>query len=203
MGAWVKPNDTNSGRRVISLDDHGFERSLGIDARGDAIGWSSYTGRGVLGSRPVVPDQWAFLAVAYDEDNASTLLYVDGETVTGGTGGADHMQGEPFNLIGGNPLPLGDGCCVGWFSGVIDEVFFDDEALSKTDLDALRAGQDRLLRDGEVRVEGHRVSVLFDLADLPLRSKQIRWRSFTWGWRNARYLNSDGGTDVVHSRVAV
>lgn len=131
MGAWVVATSGTPIRQVISHDDGGYDRSLGIDSRGGGTGWSAFSGNGaVLGSVPVGLDQWTFVAVVYDQAAGSVLLYVDGATRTE-TG--TEYSGWNYIRIGSNPS-FGE-----YFKGVIDDVFIFDTALTPAQLDALRA----------------------------------------------------------------
>jgi len=127
MGAWVKASNDSPIRQVISHDNGGYDRSLGIDQRGGSTGWSAFSGSGeVLGGFPVTTEQWTFVAVVYDESSKNVMLYVDGQTMSE-TG--DLSNGKDFLRIGSNP-GFGE-----YFQGTIDEVFFFDEALTKSQLD--------------------------------------------------------------------
>lgn len=131
MGAWVKPTIGNPIRQIISHDNAGFDRSLGIDSRGGAVGWSTFAGSGaVLGSSPVTLNQWTFVAVAYDQVAAMVTLYVDGRVFQRA---GSLSAGNTFTLIGSNP-GFGE-----YFGGVIDNVFFVNAALTASQLDVLRS----------------------------------------------------------------
>jgi len=127
MGAWVNASKTSPIRQIISHDDGNYDRSLGIDSRGGSTGWSAFSGSGrVLGAFPAHTGKWTFVAVAYDQNAQTVMLYVDGQTMseTGELG-----NGNSILRIGSNP-GFGE-----YFSGTIDEVFFYDEALTKEQLD--------------------------------------------------------------------
>jgi hypothetical protein len=132
MGAWVKASNGSPIRQVISHDNGGYDRSLGIDSRGGGTGWSAFSGSGsVLGYFPVMLDEWTFVAVTYDQSNSKVMLYVNGATKSeSGTLGT----GWDSIRIGSNPS-YGE-----YFMGVIDDVFILDEALSKDELDILWKG---------------------------------------------------------------
>jgi len=67
MAAWVRPDDGSPIRQVISHDNGGYARSLGIDHRGGGTGWSAFSGSGsVLGYHPVTIGEWVFVAAVYD-----------------------------------------------------------------------------------------------------------------------------------------
>jgi len=139
MGAWVNANAANGIRQVISHDNGSYDRTLGIDYRGGVQtdpdpGWSSFSGSGaVLGEFAVELNEWFFIAVSYNQSAQNVMLYVNGETMTeSGIMGT----GYDFLHIGNNP-GTGAGGWTGFefFSGIIDEVFIYDEALSRTQLD--------------------------------------------------------------------
>jgi len=128
MGAWVQSNTTGSIKKVISHDNGGYDRTLGIDTRAGG-GWSAFTGSGVLGNQPVSTGSWQFVAVTYDQVAQNIMLYVDGVTQsTAGIQGTGHAT----TRIGGNPS------FNEYFNGRIDDVFFYDEALSIAELDDIR-----------------------------------------------------------------
>ncbi len=122
MGAWVKSDVASSGKQVISQDNGGFDRTIGIDSRGGGLGWSAFTGTGnVVGFKPVSIGTWTFVAVTYDQANLTATLYVNGDTYTEA---ANLGSGNTFTRIGSNP-GFGE-----YFDGVIDNVFFFNESLS-------------------------------------------------------------------------
>lgn len=129
MGAWVKADSATPVTQVISHDDGGYDRSLGIDSRGGSTGWSAFTGSGVLGGVSINLNEWTFIAASYDQVNGLVKLYVDGNEVsTGGYVGG----GWNYIRIGSNPS-YGE-----YFDGVIDEVFIFDSYLTKSQLDDIR-----------------------------------------------------------------
>ena len=132
MGAWVNVNSANPIRQVISEDNGGFDRSLGIDNRGGGTGWSAFAGTGqVLGYEPVTSGEWTFVAVVYDQAAGTVTLYVNGHAFQkAGSLGA----GNTFSVIGANP---GFGQ---YFSGTIDDVFFYDTAMTADEITAIRNG---------------------------------------------------------------
>jgi hypothetical protein len=130
MGAWVKANAASPIRQVISHDNGGFDRSVGIDRRGGGEGWSAFSGSGsVLGFEPVVLGEWVFLAVVYDQTAGTVRLYVNDKFFDeAGTLGVGHE----YSWIGGNPS-YGE-----YFSGEIDNVFIFGAALSEAQVAYLR-----------------------------------------------------------------
>lgn len=130
MGAWVRANTADPIRQVISCDNGGFDRSLGIDRRGGGTGWSAFAGSGgVVGWEPVALGAWTFVAVSYDQTTSQVMLYVDGKPhpMTGTMNGSNVAT-----FIGCNP---GHG---EYFFGTIDDVFFYDEVLTAAQLNEIR-----------------------------------------------------------------
>lgn len=133
MGAWVKASAGNGlVSQIISHDNFGFDRSLCIDFRGGKTNsWSTFTGQGVLSSGVTAAvDEWVFLAVVYNQSAGTVRLNVNGQSVTANT---NFNPGYSYLNIGVNPNGNGE-----YFSGLIDEVFFYDEALSDRQLDSIR-----------------------------------------------------------------
>jgi hypothetical protein len=138
FGAWVKADSGATGaiRGIISHDNGGFDRTLDIDQRiggsGNDTGWAAFTGSyGVLNSRiDPVAGQWTFLAVVYDSSTNAVTLYVNNQSFS--HIGSNPGGGDATTYIGKNPhfdLP---------FKGVIDEVFFYDEALTGAQIENIR-----------------------------------------------------------------
>ena len=134
MGAWAKVSDGSPIRQIISHDDGGYDRTLGIDYRGGGTGWSAFTGSSVLGYKPAA-NNWTFVAVVYDQVAATVDLYVDGSAyyATGKTAG----EGFTFLTIGANPYStIGTGH--EFFSGILDNVFLYDEAMNASQIEYIR-----------------------------------------------------------------
>ncbi len=141
MGAWVKADaanllsNSNQRHQVLSHDNGGYDRTLGIDYRGHNAnnpgpGWSAFSGSGaVLGDFAVNTDAWEFIAVVYDQAAETVMLYVNGATMTesGRLG-----EGRNYVHIGNNP-PGSE-----HFKGLIDDVFFFSDALTTEALDSIR-----------------------------------------------------------------
>jgi len=130
MTAWVKANDVASVRQVISTDNGGLDRTVGIDNRlSGTCCWSAFIGTGLLlGDRPVNPGEWVFLAVVYDQDESTVKIYVNGDCDQGnGVLGA----GYEYIHIGSNPS-YGE-----YFNGVIDDVRIYNRALSEAEVQML------------------------------------------------------------------
>jgi hypothetical protein len=124
--AWVRADRKNPVRQVVSNDNGGFDRSMGIDFRGGGNGWSAFSGTdSILGFQPVVIGDWVFLAVVYDQPAGTVKLYVNNNVIEGhGAIGA----GRDALLIGASP-GFGE-----YFSGAIDEVRIYNRVLTQSDL---------------------------------------------------------------------
>ena len=132
-GAWVAPVDASPIRQVLSHDDAGFDRSIGIDSRGGSgSGYAAFNGSGVsrVGAAPAL-DRWTFLAARYDESTAAMTFWVDDASVSLTS---QFGSGNTFFRIGSNP-GFGE-----YFAGRIDNVFVFDEALSDAQIASIRAG---------------------------------------------------------------
>ncbi|MDD5390300.1 MAG: discoidin domain-containing protein [Gallionellaceae bacterium] len=131
--AWVRADDISPIRQVMSHDDGGFDRSLGIDSRGGGAGWSLFTGSGgVLGFKPVEKGRWTFVAGVWDQTTHKARLQIDAQIFekAGDSGGSGHK----LNL-GRNP-GYGE-----YFVGAIDDVRLYDRALDANEINAIRTDQ--------------------------------------------------------------
>jgi len=141
--AWVRAEETNPIRQVMSHDDGGFDRSLGIDQRGGGAGWSAFGGTGgVVGFKPVEKGRWTFVAAVWDQVAGTVRLHVDGEVFErrGQSGGS----GFKVNLAR-NP-GFGE-----FFAGALDDVRFYGRTLSRDEIELIRSGlsPDRSLAPAE------------------------------------------------------
>ncbi len=131
--AWVRADEINPIRQVMSHDDGGYDRSLGIDTRGGGAGWSLFSGSGgVLGFKPVEKGRWTFVAGVWDQTTHKARLQVDGQVFE--KGGDSGGSGFKLNL-GRNP-GYGE-----YFVGAIDDVRLYDRALDTNEINAIRADQ--------------------------------------------------------------
>lgn len=130
MGAWVYVTDPSSIRQVISHDDAGLDRSLGIDYRSGTDGWSAFAGSGWIAGEAVAAGRWTFVALAMDQAAGTATLYVDDRAYT--YTGTTYGSGWTTTRIGMNPS-FGE-----YFAGTIDEVFFYGGTLDATQLAAVR-----------------------------------------------------------------
>lgn len=135
MGAWVRPtsNGIGAGGKLLSHDNGGFDRTLGIDSRGSQPGFSyaAFTGAGVIDAD--APDStllvWRHIAVVYD--NATSALFVNGALVESFSD-LSGINDSTFNLfIGTNPGFDED------FRGAVDDVFVYDRALTAGDIHSI------------------------------------------------------------------
>jgi hypothetical protein len=130
MGCWAKASSATPIRTVLSHDNGGYDRTLGIDNRGGGGGWSAFSGSGqVLGFEPVTTGAWTFLAVVYNQTTGTVTLYVDDKLfLEAGTLG----QGNDLLRMGGHPWGID------FFPGVIDNVFVFSEALDDDQIAFIR-----------------------------------------------------------------
>lgn len=131
--AWVRADEIHPIRQVMSHDNGGYDRSLGIDTRGGGAGWSLFTGSGgVLGFKPVDKGRWTFVAGVWDQPARKARLHVDGAVFEkhGESGG-----GHGRLSLGRNP-GYGE-----HFVGAIDDVRLYGRALSTNEIDAIRNDQ--------------------------------------------------------------
>jgi hypothetical protein len=88
-------------RQVISHDNFGFDRSLGIDARTGGQ-WSMFAGsQGTRGLEAPVRDVWTFVAPVFDQLARTVTSYVNGNSLT--VTNADLGSGHDQTRIGSNP----------------------------------------------------------------------------------------------------
>ncbi|MEA5534957.1 RHS repeat-associated core domain-containing protein [Crocosphaera sp. XPORK-15E] len=135
IGAWVKANGLNASNKntIISHDNGDFDRTLTIDHRSGGLGWSAFSGSGqVVGFEPVDLGEWTFVAVVYNQSASTVTLYVDDQVFTElGTLG----EGYNFIEIGRNPGFINE-----LFTGVIDNLFIYDTALTTQEIAIIRQG---------------------------------------------------------------
>jgi hypothetical protein len=131
-GAWVRPNQGGGAiQAVLSNDDGGFDRQIGIDNRGGVSSWSAFTGMNVLnaGIAPSTSD-WTFLAAVYNQSQYSMTYYVNGQAFTTTT----NFGGSPGSFTIGRNATFDSN-----FSGLIDNVFVYNQAFSAEQIANLRA----------------------------------------------------------------
>jgi hypothetical protein len=129
-GAWAKPAAGGGSQQALLSSDNGdFDRQLMIDSR-SGTAWSALTGTGVLSSGEVPSTSgWTFIAGVYDQTLQKMTFYVNGESYN-----ADTAFGPSLDVftIGRNAT------FTEYFSGLIDNVFVYDEALSGSDIARIR-----------------------------------------------------------------
>jgi hypothetical protein len=136
MGGWMWSSGTLFN--VMTNDDGSFDRSIlflydewlaydGYESGTCGDNWE-YCWTGPIDST----GGWEFVAVVYDQDAQSSMLYVDGNVVknigevVGPSNNMFHMGYNPYN---GSE----------WFTGLLDEAFVVSGALSISDLDQIRS----------------------------------------------------------------
>lgn len=133
IAAWVRADADQPIQQIVSHDNGGYDRSLGIDYRGGGNGWSAFAGSGaVLGVKPVQTGKWTFVAAVWDQVAQRVQLYADGQHFekAGSTG-----DGHGSLRIGMNPS-YGE-----HFRGAIDEVWIFDEVLDANAIAHLRGNE--------------------------------------------------------------
>lgn len=129
MGAFVNAGiGVSPSGKVLSHDNGGFDRTLGLDTRGGSGGFAAFTGGGVLNSNTNPAVGFDFIAVRYN--GTTVTLTVNGTHFTG----TDFTGSDVSHLalyIGGNP-----GHGENW-KGQIDNVFVFDHLLNDQELDKI------------------------------------------------------------------
>lgn len=133
-GAWVNLTNNNPIKQVLSNDNGGYDRSIGIDSRGGTNGqYSSFYGSGVLGNGGAAKlNQWTFLAAVYDNTTGSLSYWVDANKVTTTTYFGNSAWS--FFDIGHNPS-FGE-----FLIGKVDNVFVYNEALTDAQINNIYLG---------------------------------------------------------------
>jgi hypothetical protein len=141
MGGWFNPSNANAViRGLLSDDDGGLDRTLDIDTRNGGVRWSAFTGTGIVSGATVVPNQWTFVAVRYDQTTGAMSLDVNGTITNGSTNfGATAVKGL---VIGRNPNFDSP------FDGLIDNVFVFNQYLTDAQLASIQAGTAGLFLPG-------------------------------------------------------
>lgn len=123
--------DSSATQQVVSHDNGGYDRSIGIDRRAGSWGWSCFAGnRSVVGGFPVEPGQWIFLAALYDQP-AKTLTFYAGQ---------DKLVMDDVELgTGLETTSLGTNPTHGeFFQGDIEPVQVYDRILTDQEIETLR-----------------------------------------------------------------
>lgn len=129
IAAWARAKMIKNVAQVVSHDNSGYDRSIGIDSRGGGNGWSAFCGSGsVLGFHPVKKGEWTFIAAIYDQRNGTVKLFVDGRMYEKK---GKLEKGWDYFHIGSNPS-FGS-----FFSGDIDDVCIYKRALTLEELERL------------------------------------------------------------------
>lgn len=148
MGCWVNADVADLVvRGVLTHDDGVFDRGLDVDVRdGTGLRWSAFAGHvgGVVGGDLVVPGEWVFLAVTYDQAAGETRFWVDDQPFTRVS---SHSDGEAQLTIGRNPN------FDFVFDGRIDDVFIYDDVLSDVEIADIRANGRAAILGPELKVE--------------------------------------------------
>jgi hypothetical protein len=134
MGCWAKTVSTWPLQQLLTNDNGSFDRSIGIDFRGNGIGWSAFGGPEgqVVGAVPAILDQWTFLAVVYDQTAQTVKFQVDDMVFT--KTNVPVGSGLDQFFIGASPA------FNVFFAGAIDNVFVFGDALTDEQLAYIRSG---------------------------------------------------------------
>ena len=133
MGGWFNASNASASQGGLLSDDNGgFDRTIDIDTRNGGVKWSAFSGYGVVGGAAVVPNQWVFVAVRYNQTAGTMSLDVNG-TFTNATTDFDLNQLNTLT-IGRNPS------FAAWFTGKIDQVFVYNQVLTVAQLNTIQKG---------------------------------------------------------------
>ena len=133
FGGWFRASSSSPIQGVLSHDDVGYDRTIDIDFRGAAPGWSALAGnREVLGGVAVITGQWTFVALRHDQATGALTLFVDGASIS--ATGVAYGSGLGSLVLGRNPNFDNP------FGGQADNVFVFDEALTDARIEAIRLG---------------------------------------------------------------
>lgn len=146
MGAWVRTDSLDEGRRKIMGADGVWSRVIGVDERGvEGFSYTGFFGNGVISEVNAFPDDvedWTFIAAVYDQPAGQMTLYVDLHTADG----AEDMIVVERNTVFGDhqtTTSVGslrpDNNSEGWI-GSLDNVFFYQTALTPAQIRAVREG---------------------------------------------------------------
>ncbi|MBF0108644.1 MAG: tandem-95 repeat protein [Magnetococcales bacterium] len=135
LTAWVKADTPTAGRQtILSHDNGGYDRGMGIDLVSGNGKWTTNTGAagsGVLLSTENVSTGWTFLASVYDEAADTVKLYVNGSLSATASTNMLMYPGLSYFHLGKNPT-WGEA-----FNGSIDNVRIYNQALTAADINTL------------------------------------------------------------------
>lgn len=127
-GAWVKSDGSTTIQGILSIDNGNFDRTIGIDVRGNQFagaGFSAFTGAGVVKGAPLTTD-WTHLSAVYD--GSIVALYINGSLAISAPEVFNTTDALTHFFIGSNTL-FNEG-----FGGYLDDVFVFGRALSPTEI---------------------------------------------------------------------
>lgn len=133
FGGWVQTTtigNSGAGGKVLSQDNGGFGRTLGVDSRGNSAGYdyAAFTGSGVVdanGSGSLF-SSWTHLTVVYNGANSG--LYVNGTLSESFVDTTPLLPGSETLFIGSNRKFSED------FHGLVDDIFVYGRALNGADI---------------------------------------------------------------------
>lgn len=127
-GAWVKSDGASTIQGILSIDNGNFDRTIGIDPRGSqfaGLGFSAFTGTGVVKGAPVTTD-WTHLSAVYD--GSMVDLYINGGLAISAADSFNSIAALTHFFIGANTV-FNEG-----FGGYLDDVFVYGRALRATEI---------------------------------------------------------------------
>jgi hypothetical protein len=140
FGGWFNPASASTVSGLISSDNGGFDRTIGIDGRGSGglYTWSAFTGSGVVSSG-VVPtlNAWTFVAVAYNQATNSGDLYVGRVGVDLTTSGTHFTTAFDADTVGFLDIAINPTFTNEIFTGMIDDAFVNDSFLTQAQINSI------------------------------------------------------------------
>jgi hypothetical protein len=122
--------DAGTTQQVVSHDDGGYDRSIGLDSRAGQWGWSFFAGnQQVVGGFPVEPGQWTKLVAVYNQP-AKKFAFYAGDNVME-LEEVEFGSGLEATSLGTNPS-YGE-----YFQGEIEPVRVYDRALTPEEIQSL------------------------------------------------------------------
>lgn len=146
LGAFVRTDTLNADLyKIMGHDNGAWDRTIGLDSREGGFRYTAFTGTNNNGPVDLTPapantTDWTFIAVTYDNPNATVTVYVDLDTATSddplvSVSEATAMGAGLGTVSIGSLRP--DNNAEGWV-GSLDNVFIFDEILDPARLSEIR-----------------------------------------------------------------